>query len=265
MSGARPGVCLFLLSARTTHTPPPPPAGSLGNSLLSGQPLPELRNTRERPKLPPGPPAPSWSPSGREARKSPVQEAPTKNENHSHSKRRKTDSSQWRPESCIHPPSHWELLPDSCPRFLPLSCGVLGDPALARVWSAGPWPRPNSAWSLAGIQGEIKSSRGQEGPPGLDRRAQQAGPDRSGGDGELPASLTALALSSRARSCPRLSTNKEGAFIPRVSSPGVGKDEVSRELSRVPENHQRLLPVSLWPESRVTRESWRGSRSRHST
>lgn len=63
----------------------------------------------------------------------------------------------------------------------PLSCRVLGDPAMARVWSAGPWLRSSSAWSLAGIQGEIKSSRGQEGPPGLDRRAQQAGPDRSGG------------------------------------------------------------------------------------
>ena len=170
-------------------------------------------------------------------------------------------------QDSLQPVAPRGLRPPSIPLGAPprlLSCRVLGDPALARVWSAGPWPRPSSARSLAGIQGEITSSRGQEGPPGLDRRAQQAGPDRRGGDGGLPASLTALALSSRARSCPRLSTNQEGPLSPGGSSPGVGKDEVSGELSRVPGNHQRLLPVSPWPESRVTRESWRGSRSGHS-
>lgn len=81
-----------------------------------------------------------------------------------------------------------------------------------------------------------------------------SGPSRQGpggrrGDRGLPATLTPLELTSRARSRPQLSTNQEGPLSTRGSIPGVGKNKILGEWSGVPGNHQELLPVSLWPES----------------
>lgn len=59
-----------------------------------------------------------------------------------------------------------------------------------------------------------------------------------------PPSPPSLKLPSRARACPQPSANQEGPLSTGGSVLAVGKDEVFGELSRVPENHQRLLPVS---------------------
>lgn len=117
------------------------------------------------------------------------------------------------------------------------------------------------------MPGGMKSTRGQEGSPGPDGQAQQAGHDGCRGDGGWPASVTPLEPSPRARPCARLSSSQEGPLSTAGFILGAGKDKVFGELSRAPEKHRRFLRVSSWLESRVARapkrrpgpESWRHS------
>lgn len=94
---------------------------------------------------------------------------------------------------------------------------------------------------------------GEKQPPGPDGKAQRRGPGgHRGAVGCRAPSHASLGLSSRARACPQPSASQEGPSSTGASMLAAGKEDVFGELSRVRENHQRLLPVSPWLESSVT-------------